>query len=102
MNVENGIFNNNDADAVAQIPTTNSGEVAFLVNEETKYGGSLGNCKRSGHVVLNQVGTLLTRNKHQIKGSSTHHYFIHRIHATSDGSSIPLMHPEGILFPSMH
>ena len=84
------------------IPTTNSGEVAHCVEETTIYGGSQGKLTISGHVLLNQCGSLLTRQKHELKGSSKHHFFLQRIVATSEGSSIPLMYPEGILFPSIH
>ena len=84
------------------IPTTNSGEVAHYVEETTIYGGSQGKLTISGHVLLNQCGSLLTRKKHELKGSSKHHFFLQRIVATSEGSSIPLMYPEGILFPSIH
>ena len=51
---------------------------------------------------LNQCGTCLTRKTHQIKGSSRHNYFLQRICATTVGESIPLMYPEGILFPGIH
>ena len=86
------------------IPTTNAGEIAYVIEEETRYGGSCDNITISGHVLLNQCGTttLLTRKEHQIKGSSKHNFFLQKIVATSNGSSIPLMYPEGILFPSIH
>ena len=58
MNEENDAHGDNNA---AQIPTTNAGEVAFLVDKETKCGGSLGNYKISEHILLNQVDALLTR-----------------------------------------
>ena len=92
----------NILDFVSDIPTTNAGEMAYEIEEETEYGGTFGNIKISGHVLLNQCGTLLTRKKHQIKGSSRHNFFIQKIIATCRGSSIPLMYPEGILFPSIH
>jgi predicted GIY-YIG superfamily endonuclease len=84
------------------IPTTNAGDSARTIVEETTYGGSFGKITISGHVILNQCGTLLSRKKHQIKGSSRHHFFLQRIVATNHGSSVPLIYPEGILFPSIH
>ena len=84
------------------IPTTNVGEIAHCVEQTTIYGGSQGKLTISGHVLLNQCGSLLTRQKHELKGSSKHHFFLQKIVATSNGSSIPLMYPEGILFPSIH
>ena len=57
--------------------------------------------KVSGHVILNQCGSLLSRPNHEIKGSSKHNYFLQKIHSTSDGKSIPLLYPESMLFPSI-
>ena len=91
------------SDMCDDIPTTNAGEVLMEVEEMvTEYGGTFGNIRISGHVILNQVGTLLTRKKYQIKGSSRHRFFLQRLCATAPGSSIPLMYPEGALFPSIH
>ena len=36
-----------------RIPTTNDAELAFVVDEETKYGCTFGNINISGHVLLN-------------------------------------------------
>ena len=44
----------------------------------------------------------MARGKHHIKGSRRHNFFLQKIVATYRGSSIPLMYPEGILFPSIH
>jgi len=87
---------------VNQMPFTNAGKFALSIEEETKYGGTQGAIVISGHVLLNQCGTLLTRRKHQPKGNSRHKFFPRRICATSIGTSIPLMYPEGVLFPSFH
>ena len=70
-----GATNDDIANLVNVIPTTNAGEFASPIEEETQYGGTFGNIKISGHVLLSQCGTLLTRKKHQIKGSSRHHFF---------------------------
>ena len=96
---DNDMDTNNHLD---YIPTTNAGQVAMEIEEQTKYGGSFSNIKVSGHVLLNQCGTLLTRKKHQIKGSSAHHFFLQRICATKEFTCVPLVYPEGVLFPSIH
>ena len=46
-----------------EIPTTNSGEVAYCIDETTEYGGSQVKLIISGHLLLNQCGSLLTRQK---------------------------------------
>ena len=84
------------------VPTTHAGEIANEIEETTKYGGTFGNIRISGHVLLNQCGTLLTRKKYQIKGSSRHRFFLQKMCATSPSTCIPLMYPEGTLFPSIH
>ena len=80
------------------IPTTDAGEVAVTIREE----GDENALRVSGHVILNQCGTLLSRAKHEIKGSSKHKFFLQKIHATSPGNCVPLLYPENVLFPSIH
>ena len=75
------------------IPTTDAGELAYTIKED---GSEIS--RVSGHVILNQCGSLLCRSKHQIKGSSKHKFFLQKIHATSPGNSIPLLYPEHMLF----
>ena len=99
---EIGLPANSNTSQCQVCPTTNAGDTAFTIEETTKYGGTSGKIHIAGHVLLNQCGTLLTRKKHQIKGSSRHNYFLQRICATSPGTCIPLMYPEGVLFPSIH
>ena len=51
-------------DFLNDIPTTNAGQVALEVEETvTEYGGTFGNIRISGHVLLNQCRSLLTRKK---------------------------------------
>ena len=79
------------------IPTTDTGERAqIIIESETSNQNRV-----SGHVILNQCGSLLSRRNHDIKGSSKHKFFLQKIHATSDGESIPLLYPESMLFPSI-
>ena len=90
-------------DFVNDIATTNAAQIPMQIEETvTEYGGTFGNIRIAGHVLLNQCGTLLTRKKYQLKGSSRHRFFLQRLCATSCNSSIPLMYPEGTLFPSIH
>jgi hypothetical protein len=79
------------------IPTTNAGEYAYEIEEEVPND----RVHVSGHVVLNQNGTVLTRKKHQISGSSLHKFFLQKICSTSVGTSIPILYPESMLFPSI-
>ena len=58
-----------------QITTTNSGELAEVIDEETEYDGKFRNIKISGYVILNQCGTLLTINKYKIKEIIVNNYF---------------------------
>ena len=53
------------------IPSTDAGEVAF----EMKYDFMDIILHVSGCFILNQCGLLLTRGKHDIKGSNQHHFF---------------------------
>ena len=55
----------------------------------------------SGHVILNFVGTLLTRQKHELKSSSIHKYFLQRLVSTSIGFSVSLLYPEAMMFSCM-
>ena len=98
--IEEQDLNNQETPTI--IPTTDSGEIANEIEETTIYGGTQDKLTISGHVILNQCGSLLTRKKHELKGSSKHKFFLQKIVATSAGSSVPLMYPEGILFPSIH
>ena len=84
-------------------PTTDAGEVPmFITNDEDQdKSAQHDNLHVSGHIVLNQCGTLLTRSKHQISGSSKHKFFLQKIHTTSPGNSMPLLYPENMIFPSI-
>ena len=99
----NQLGDENDFDAdIGFIPTSDAGEVFYEVEEETGYGGIFNEMQISGSVFMNQCGTLLTRKTHELKGSSLHKNFLQRICSTTLGTSIPLLYPEGMLFPSLH
>lgn len=84
------------------IPSTDAGIYPFEISENTETTGALNDMIVTGNVLLNQCGTLLTRNSHQIKGSSRGHQLMQKICATTIGKSIPLLQIEAALFPSIH
>ena len=53
------------------------------------------------HILLNQCGCLLTRKNHLIKGDRKKTFFPQKLCSISIGSSIPLMYPEAMVFPSI-
>ena len=81
--------------------STNAGEHAITVEEDNINKGINEDITISGHVIMNQCGSLLTRKTHQIKGNRQQSFFIQKLCSTSKGSSIPLVYPEGLLFPSI-
>ena len=76
-----------------QVPTTNSGKLSEVIDEETKNGRKFGKIRISGHVILNQFFTLLTRKKYEIKGSSISICFLQICCVIIRGLSIPLAYP---------
>ena len=56
----------------------------------------------SRHILLNQCGVLHTIKKNQLKGSSRDKNCLKQIYATSQGTTITLMHPEFMILPSIH
>ena len=101
---DNHDITNDDLDIISKNlwESTNTGEFVYEVegNEDEKKG-IMNDITINGHVVLNQCGCLLTRKRHMIKGNKKQNYFIQKLCAISTGASIPLMYPEGMLFPSI-
>ena len=79
------------------IPTTNAGEIPLEVEEKVKYGFKFTGCN-----ILNNVGSLLTRSSYDIKKSRYVNHFMQKICSSTNCESIPLIYPEGMLFPSIH
>ena len=79
-----------------ELPTTNLGDCAFAIEETLPDGQRV-----SGHVLLNQCGSLLDRKSHCINGSKHQKHFLQGIASTSIGNSIPLLYPEAMLFISI-
>jgi len=75
------------------VPTTTCNQGApTIVNK----GGYL-----PGHVILNNVGSLLVRRDHKLKGTTRQQNFLQRIVSTCPGQCVPLLYPEASIFPSI-
>ena len=81
-----------------EIPTTNAGETALLIQDDEEYTNTN---RVSGHVILNQCGSLLSCKDHNINRSSKHKFFIQNIPSTTDGNNILLLWPESMIFQSI-
>ena len=81
---------------IQNFPTALSGDKDFLVEEDIPKGQYV-----SGHVIMNQCGSLLNRNDRDIIGYHSQKYFLQRITSVTDGATLPLVYPEGMLFPSI-
>ena len=84
---------NDPADA---IPTTHAGKFAFEIEEEIQKGQYV-----SGHVIMNQCGSLLTRKNNRMNGYNSQKNFLQKLCATTICDSVPLLYPEGMMFPSI-
>ena len=78
--------------------TRNAGDLSFEVEAQDEFDKIRG-INVSVHVILNFVGTLLTRQHHQLKSSGIHKYFLQRLVATSIGKQFSLLYPEAMIFP---
>ena len=79
------------------IPTTNANLHAKKVTSEDRNWL----IRTNGHVLLNQTGKLLTRRNHNMNSNKTQKHFIQSIASTVPGNCIPLLYPEGMMFPSI-
>ena len=84
-----------------QYDESNSGECVLNVREENRNRGAYKDITVSGSTIMNQCGSLLTRKKHQIRGSWKQKFFIQKLCAISRGTSVPLIYAEAMLFPSI-
>ena len=78
----------------------NAGEVATQVNDQLFHPTSK-QISVSGHVLMNQCGSLLICKNHEIKGLSKHKCILQRMCATSIGKLVPLRFLEAMIFPSI-
>ncbi len=79
------------------LPTTVAGEEALDIRHAS-YRES--NYQVTCHIVLNQCGTLLVRKGNELKGSKRQQFFLQKL-VSSSSTTIPLLYPEGMLFPSI-
>jgi len=77
------------------IPTTNAAERPVYTSVETQPYRS---CTASNHVILNHFGSCLIRRNADMTGTKTQKSFLQKIIATTPGTSVPLLYPEGMLF----
>ena len=75
--------------------TTNAGQLPTTVLERVSNKAR----RVPGHVLLNQAGTLLQRNNHQITGKYNQTGFIQRMVSTIAGKSMPLVYLLATCFP---
>ena len=78
-------------------PTTNSGDIEVEVQEKVKYGFKFSGCN-----ILNNVGSLKAINQYYIKGSVYVNHHMRKLCSVDKFQSIPLLYPEGMLFPFLH
>ena len=78
-------------------PTTDTAVEAVQVRHAA-YGES--NYQVPCHIVLNQCGTLLVRDRHELRGGKKEQFFLQKL-VSSSTTTIPLLYPEGMLFPSI-
>ncbi len=75
-----------------EVPTTNVGLPVMDVSMSDNSYIPL-------HAVLNGCGSLLIRRQSKLTGTRRQQHFLHKIAATNPGQSVPLLFPEGMLFP---
>ena len=75
-------------------PTTNAGDVAKDIDAFDAQ-----TLRLNAHIILNQCGSVLCRHERLLEGNKMQKNFLQRIVARSSGKSIPLLYPEGMLFP---
>ena len=79
------------------IPTTNTADTTLEVEEVQRSE----NHYVSGHIILNQIGSLLDRPKHRICSTTSQKHFIQGLVSVIPGEPIPLIYPEAMMFPSI-
>ena len=79
------------------IPTTDAGVLTLEVEEKVQYG-----FKFAGSNILNNVGSLLSRSGHDFQKSRYVNHNIQKLCSVANCECIPLLYPEGMLFPSIH
>lgn len=77
-----------------EIPTTNAGvDVMDVTMKDNSYIPL--------HAILNNCGSMLIRRNTKLEGTRRQQHFLHKIASLSPGQTVPLLYPEGMLFPSL-
>ena len=79
------------------IPTTDASNLALEVEEKVNYGFKFAGCN-----ILNGVGSVLSRSNYDIRKNRYVNHNIQKLCSVTNHASIPLLYPEGMLFPSIH
>lgn len=82
-----------DCSNLGEFLTTNAGCTAY---DLVAGSGSV-----PGHVILNNCGSCLIQQNHQLKGTKYQQAFLQQIVSTSKGHAVPLVYPEAMLMPSI-
>ena len=77
-------------------PGTNAGAGTLDVVASAKTRATV-----SGHVILNSCGNLLVRKNDKLTGTRYQRHFLQRVVVKTQGRTVPLLYPEGMLFPSI-
>lgn len=95
---DEGLF---ETDANAEnivIPTTHAGtRPIYCVVDTEPYASHA----TSNHVILNHYGSCLVRRNNAMHGTLKNRNFLQSIASTTPGESLPLLYPEGMLFPDI-
>ena len=92
-----------DDDEFMMDTTGNDDGLQFLSTNaaRTTYDVVAGKGSVPGHIILNNCGSCLIRKNYQLKGTKYQQAFLQQIVSTSKGHAVPLVYPEGMLFPSI-
>ena len=93
-NFEPDIQNTDDNDDFLEtnaIPFSDAGEIYYDVEEDNENKGVFADVTINGYTLLNQCGSLLTRQKHDLRPSANQSYFLQKLCSTSVGKFIPLV-----------
>jgi hypothetical protein len=84
---------NRSASSGGHFPTSNAGRKSFLFQTDVPFIGA--------HVIFNKHARLLIRAKDKLRPNKSQQYFLQRLVATTDDTTIPLVYPEAMIFPSI-
>jgi hypothetical protein len=79
------------------LPTTNAGgsPIHFDLSDLRPKGKLISN-----HILMNTSGSLLLRRNQHLRANQNAHHFLQHLMATGKGKCVPLLYPEGTVFPN--